>query len=122
MYFFNIEFGRSKAPTINKIPVISNPINVYLKNGASGVLTFGIKGGVKEAKEFIKSLELVNLAIHLGFNKTAVLHPASTTHSQLSEEDQIKCGVSPDLIRVSVGIENIQDLKNDFDNALKKLN
>lgn len=94
---------------------------VYFKNGASGVLTFGIKGGLKEAKEFIKSLKLVNLAVHLGFNKTSVLHPASTTHRQLSEKEQIKCGVSPDLIRVSVGIEDINDLKNDFNQALEGL-
>jgi O-acetylhomoserine (thiol)-lyase len=95
--------------------------NVYLKNGASGVLTFGIKGGTKEAKEFIKSLKLVDLAVHLGFNKTSVLHPASTTHRQLSEKEQVECGVSPDLIRVSVGIEDINDLINDFNQALKGL-
>ncbi|MGL5329637.1 MAG: O-acetylhomoserine aminocarboxypropyltransferase/cysteine synthase family protein [Peptostreptococcaceae bacterium] len=94
---------------------------LYLKDGASGILTFGIKGGVNEAKSFIKNLELVDLAIHLGFNKTSVLHPASTTHSQLTEKEQIKCGVSPDLIRVSVGIENIDDIINDFNQALNKL-
>ena len=98
-----------------------NRANIYLKNGASGVLTFGIKGGTKEAKEFIKRLKLVDLAVHLGFNKTSVLHPASTTHRQLSEKEQVECGVSPDLIRVSVGIEDINDLINDFNQALKGL-
>lgn len=93
----------------------------YLEKGTGGVLTFGIKGGVKEAKEFIKNLELVDLAVHLGFNKTSVLHPASTTHSQLSEEEQLNCNVTPDMIRVSVGIENIQDIINDFENSLAKI-
>lgn len=95
-------------------------VKTYLKGG-SGILTFGIKGGINEAKTFIKSLKLVDLAIHLGFNKTSVLHPASTTHSQLSDEDKIKCGVSLEMIRVSVGIEEIDDLINDFDIALKEI-
>ncbi len=99
----------------------NNLAHKYLENGAGGVLTFGIKGGVKEAKEFIKNLELVDLAVHLGFNKTSVLHPASTTHSQLSEEEQLSCNVTPDMIRVSVGIENIKDVIEDFDNALSQI-
>ena len=94
----------------------------YLPKGAGGVLTFGIKGGIKEAKKFIKALKLVDLATHLGFTKTSVLHPGSTTHSQLTEKEQIECGVRPDLIRVSVGIENVEDLISDFDQALGKNN
>lgn len=94
----------------------------YLPKGAGGVLTFGIKGGIKEAKKFIKSLRLIDLATHLGFTKTSVLHPGSTTHSQLTEKEQIECGVSPDLIRVSVGIENVEDLISDFNQALEKSN
>lgn len=94
----------------------------YLPNGGGGILTFGIKGGLYEAKSFIKNLKLADLAIHLGFTKTSVLHPASTTHGQLTEEEQIKCGVGQDLIRVSVGIENIVDLINDFNQALEGVN
>lgn len=99
----------------------NNLSSKYLEKGTGGILTFGIKGGVKEAKEFIKNLELVDLAVHLGFNKTSVLHPASTTHSQLSEEEQLSCNVTPDMIRVSVGIENIEDLIKDFDNSLGQI-
>ncbi len=91
----------------------------YLKGGASGLLTFGIKGGLEEAKEFTKKLKLVNLVITLGDTRSCILHPASTTHSQLSEEDKIAGGVAPDMLRLSVGIENVEDLIADIDNALK---
>jgi len=90
----------------------------YLPNGCSGMLTFGIKGGVAAGKEFIRGLKLAALVIHLGDARTSVLHPASTTHRQLSEQDQIKSGVTPDLIRVSVGIESIDDIIEDFEGAL----
>lgn len=93
----------------------------YLKTGASGLLTFGIKGGVEAATKFSKGLELVALAVHLGDARTSLLHPASTTHSQLSEEEQIKSGVAPDLIRVSVGIEKVEDLIRDFEKGFNKL-
>ena len=92
----------------------------YLNGGASGLLTFGIKGGLEEAKEFTKQLELVNLVITLGDTRTAILHPASTTHNQLSDEEKIASGVAPDLLRLSVGIENVKDIISDLDNALNK--
>ncbi|WFD11358.1 O-acetylhomoserine aminocarboxypropyltransferase/cysteine synthase family protein [Tepidibacter hydrothermalis] len=93
----------------------------YLKKGASGILTFGIKGGINNAKSFIKNLKLTSLVVHVADTRTSVLHPASTTHRQLSEKDQLNAGVTPDLIRVSVGIESIDDIIKDFDNALKNI-
>lgn len=90
-----------------------------LKGGASGLLTFGIKGGILAAKKFTKALKLVTLVVHLGDARTTLLHPASTTHSQLSEKEQIASGVLPDLIRVSVGIEEVEDIISDFEQAFK---
>ncbi|AVQ46857.1 O-acetylhomoserine aminocarboxypropyltransferase/cysteine synthase family protein [Clostridium botulinum] len=93
----------------------------YLNNGASGMLTFGIKGGTDQAKEFIKNLKLASLVVHIGDARTSVLHPSSTTHRQLSYEEQITSGVTEDLIRVSVGIEYIEDIIKDFEEALSKI-
>ncbi|MEL7656293.1 MAG: PLP-dependent transferase, partial [Bacillota bacterium] len=91
----------------------------YIPKGASGILSFGIKGGAKAGKELIKHLELVHLVVHLGDLRTSILHPASTTHRQLSEQQQIESGILPEMIRVSVGIEDIDDIINDFDKALR---
>lgn len=93
----------------------------YLPQGAGGMVTFGIKGGVTAGKEWIRQLELVALVVHLGDARTSLLHPASTTHRQLSEEQLIAAGVTPDLIRLSVGIENISDVIEDFTQAFKKI-
>lgn len=93
----------------------------YLPKGASGILTFGIEGGVEAGKQFIRNLKLAALVVHLGDARTSVLHPASTTHRQLSEEEQLASGVTPDLIRVSVGIEDIDDIIKDFNQSLEKL-
>ncbi len=93
----------------------------YLPKGCSGILTFGIKGGIEESKTFMRNLKLAAIVVHLGDARTSVLHPASTTHRQLDEQAQIKCGVTPDLIRVSVGIEGIDDIIADFGNALKSI-
>jgi O-acetylhomoserine (thiol)-lyase len=93
----------------------------YLPNGASGILTFGIRGGAKAGKELVKHLKLTALVVHLGDARTSLLHPASTTHRQLTEEQQLSSGVTPDLIRVSVGIEDIEDIIEDFNQALKKI-
>ncbi|WP_251859500.1 O-acetylhomoserine aminocarboxypropyltransferase/cysteine synthase family protein [Clostridium sp. Marseille-Q2269] len=95
--------------------------NKYLKNGASGMLTFGIKGGIEQAKQFTKNLQLASLVVHIGDARTSVLHPSSTTHRQLSLEEQIASGVTEDLVRVSVGIEDSDDIINDFDQALSKI-
>ncbi len=90
----------------------------YLPSGASGVLAFGIKGGREGAKEFIKGIKLASLVVHLGDARTSVLHPATTTHRQLSDEELKVAGIGADMIRVSLGIENIQDIIEDFHIAL----
>ena len=91
----------------------------YLPKGGSGIIAFGVKGGAVNGKKFINSLNLASLVVHVGDIRTHVLHPASMTHRQLSEEDQIKAGIKPDMIRLSVGIENVEDIINDLDNALR---
>lgn len=92
----------------------------YLPKGASAILTFGIKGGREAGKKFIDQLELFSLLANIGDAKSLVIHPASTTHQQLSDEEQIATGVSPELIRLSVGIEDVADLIEDLDQGLKK--
>lgn len=92
----------------------------YLKNGYGGVLTFGIKGGELAGRLFIDSLKLASHLANVGDARTLVIHPSSTTHQQLSDQDKISSGVKPDLVRVSVGLEHIEDIKNDFSQALKK--
>lgn len=91
----------------------------YLR-GASGVLCFGVKGGAKAGEIVMNSLRLVAIAVHVADLRTCVLHPASMTHRQLSEEALVAAGVSPDLIRVSVGLEHSDDICADFDQALAK--
>ena len=93
----------------------------YLKKGSSGILTFGIKGGIEDAKSFTKALKLVALVVTLGDSRSSILHPATTTHNQLSEEEQRASGVTPDLLRVSVGIEDIRDIIKDFEEGFKAI-
>lgn len=93
----------------------------YLKNGASGLLTFGVKGGIEEAKKFSRALNLIALAVTLGDARSCLLHPATTTHSQLGEDEQGASGVTPDMLRLSVGIEDTKDLINDINHALKAI-
>ena len=90
----------------------------YLPKGASGVLTFGIKGGLEPAKQFIGNVKLATLVTHVADARTCVIHPASTTHRQLTEEQQCLAGVTPDLIRLSVGIEDAADIIADLGAAL----
>ena len=92
----------------------------YLPKGSGGVLTFGIKGGVKSGRRFMEATKLIALVVHVGDVRSCVLHPASTTHRQLSAEQQVASGVLPDLIRLSVGIEHIDDIIADIDQALDK--
>jgi O-acetylhomoserine (thiol)-lyase len=94
----------------------------YLQNGFGGVLQFGIKGGAENGKKFINSLQLVSHLANVGDAKTLAIHPASTTHEQLSEDEQKQSGVLPNVIRISVGLEHIEDIKNDFEQAFSKLN
>jgi O-acetylhomoserine (thiol)-lyase len=93
----------------------------YLPKGASGVLAFGVKGGRAAGEECLQNLKLASIVVHVGDIRTSVLHPASTTHRQLSEEAQITGGILPELIRVSVGCEDIEDIIADFDQALNKV-
>lgn len=90
----------------------------YFENGYGGMLTFGILGGKVAGKRFIDNLKLALHVANVGDTRTMVIHPGSTTHGQLTEEEQRISGVDPDLIRVSVGIENIDDIISDFENAL----
>ena len=89
----------------------------YLKHGFGGVLAFGIEGGAEAGAKFIDSVKLASHLANVGDAKTLVIHPASTTHQQLSAEEQLQSGVKPDQVRVSVGIEHIDDIKEDFAQA-----
>lgn len=93
----------------------------YLQNGFGGVLQFGIKGGVENGKKFINSIQLISHLANVGDAKTLAIHPASTTHEQLSESEQIQAGALPNLIRISVGLEHIDDIKADFVQAFDKV-
>jgi O-acetylhomoserine (thiol)-lyase len=92
----------------------------YLPKGAGAILGFGIKGGLEAGKKFIDSLELISHLANIGDAKTLAIHPATTTHQQLSKEEQLATGVTPDFIRLSVGIENVEDILADIDQALAK--
>jgi O-acetylhomoserine (thiol)-lyase len=89
----------------------------YLRNGFGGVLTFGIQGGYEAGKKFIDAVKLASNLANVGDAKTLVIHPSSTTHQQLSAEEQKSAGVTPEQVRVSVGIEHIDDIKEDFEEA-----
>lgn len=96
-------------------------VKKYLPKGASGVLTFGIKGGREAGEKFMNSLKLAAIVVHVADVRTCVLHPASMTHRQLSEAEQISANVSPDLIRISVGIEHIDDIITDLEQAFAQI-
>jgi O-acetylhomoserine (thiol)-lyase len=94
----------------------------YLPKGSGSIMTFGIKGGMEAGVKFIEGLQFFSHLANVGDAKTLVIHPASTTHRQLSEEDQVKAGVGPDMIRLSIGIEDIDDILWDLDQALAQSN
>ena len=93
----------------------------YLPNGSCGVLAFGLKGGREKSIEFMDSLKLCTIATHVADAKTCLLHPASHTHRQMTEEQLIEAGVAPDLIRLSVGLENVDDLIDDLKQAFERV-
>ena len=93
----------------------------YMPKGASAVMSFGVKGGREAGEKFLENLELCSVVVHVGDIHTSVLHPASTTHRQLSEEAQLAAGIDPGLIRLSVGLENVDDIVADLDQALNKV-
>jgi len=90
----------------------------YLPKGASGLLSFGIKGGARAGEKFIEAATFMSHLANIGDAKTLVIHPASTTHRQMSEEEQAKAGVTPDMIRISVGLETLDDILWDIDQSL----
>ncbi len=91
----------------------------YMPTGAGALITFNIRGGLEAGKKFINSVKLISLLANIGDAKSLVIHPASTTHSQLSEEEQASTGVTPGLVRLSIGIEDVRDIVADIDSALK---
>ncbi|MEE1318976.1 MAG: PLP-dependent transferase, partial [Ruminococcus sp.] len=93
----------------------------YLPNGSCGVLCFGVKGTREESNRFMDSLKLASIVTHVADAKTCLLHPASHTHRQMTEEQLIEAGVAPDLIRLSVGLENADDLIDDLKQAFDKI-
>ncbi len=107
-------------PGLNSSPQFEK-CKKYLPNGSCGVMAFGIKGNRQTAVEFMDSLKLVSIVTHVADAKTCVLHPASHTHRQLSDQQLLQAGVAPDLIRLSVGIEDPDDIIDDLNMALSKI-
>ena len=93
----------------------------YLPKGVCGVISFGIKGGRQAAVKFMDSLKLASIVVHVADARTSVLHPASTTHRQLNDQQLADCGISPEMIRMSIGIENVDDILNDIEQAFRNI-
>lgn len=117
--------GHEKISWINYPGLESSPYHAlaqkYMPNGSCGVISFGVKGGREAAAKFMESLKLAAIVVHVADARTSVLHPASTTHRQMTDEQLVEAGVSADLIRMSVGIEHIDDIIADIDQALAAL-
>ena len=117
--------GRDKVAWVNYPGLESSPYHAlarkYMPGGTCGVVSFGVKGGREAASKFMAGLKLCSIATHVADAKTCVLHPASTTHRQMNDAELQAAGVSPDLIRLSVGIEDAADLLADLDQALAAL-
>ena len=103
------------------IGFLSPLVEKYLPNGSCGVIAFGLKGDRETAVRFMDSLDMINIVTHVADARTCVLHPASHTHRQLSDEQLREAGVAPDLIRLSVGIEDVEDILDDIRQALDKI-
>ena len=116
--------GHSAVSWVNYPGLETHPSHAladkYLQGRCGAILGFGIKGGLEAGRRFIESLELVSHLANIGDSKSLVIHPASTTHQQLTSEEQIAAGVTPDFIRLSVGIEDVADIIYDLDQALAK--
>jgi O-acetylhomoserine (thiol)-lyase len=95
-------------------------VKKYLPKGAGAILGFGIKGGLEAGRKFIDSLELISHLANVGDAKSLAIHPATTTHQQLSAQEQLATGVTPDFIRLSIGIEHVEDIIGDIEQALNK--
>ena len=111
-----------KVAWVNYPGLTSSPeyekVKRYLAKGAGAIIGFGIKGGAEAGKKFINSLNLVSHLANIGDAKTLAIHPATTTHQQLSAAEQLATGVTPDFIRLSIGIEHVDDIIADIDQAL----
>ncbi|KPK65093.1 MAG: O-acetylhomoserine aminocarboxypropyltransferase [Planctomycetes bacterium SM23_32] len=116
--------GHDKVTWVNYPGLADHPTHElasrYLSGGFGAMVGFGVKGGVEAGKRFINSLELISHLANIGDARTLAIHPASTTHQQLSEEEQLQTGVTADFVRLSVGIEDVQDIIEDLDRALLK--
>jgi O-acetylhomoserine (thiol)-lyase len=114
-----------KVTWVNYPGLTSSPerrrVDKYLSRGAGAILGFGIKGGLDAGRTFIDSLELISHLANVGDAKTLAIHPATTTHQQLSAEEQLATGVTPDFIRLSVGLEHVDDIIADIEQALAKI-
>jgi len=93
----------------------------YMPRGTCGVISFGVKGGREAAVKFMDSLKMAQIVVHVADARTSVLHPASTTHRQLTDEQLVACGITPELVRLSVGIENVEDIIADLKQALEQI-
>ena len=117
--------GHDKISWVNYPALESSPENEkckkYLGGKSCGVVSFGVKGGRSAAMKFMDSLSLANIVVHVADARTCVLHPASTTHRQLTDEQLVNAGIGADLVRMSVGIEHIDDIIADIENALSKV-
>ncbi|MDQ3014120.1 MAG: PLP-dependent transferase, partial [Acidobacteriota bacterium] len=115
--------NHSHVEAVNYPGLESSPyferVKKYSPTGAGALITFTIRGGLEAGKKFINSVKLISLLANIGDAKSLVIHPASTTHSQLSEEEQAATGVTPGLVRLSIGIEDVRDIIADIDQALK---
>ena len=121
------ENGIAVAEFLQKHPKVSwvkypgfDPLAVkYLPDGANGMVVFGVQGGAEKARKLVDSVKLFTIIANVGDAKSLIIHPASTTHSQLSEADQLASGLAPELVRLSIGLENKNDIINALDEALK---
>ncbi len=93
----------------------------YLPNGVCGVISFGVRGGREAAMKFMDSLRLAQIVVHVADARTSILHPASTTHRQLTDEQLLAAGIGPEMVRMSIGIENVEDILEDIEQAFNKL-
>lgn len=117
--------SHDKVAWVNYPDLLSSPnhelCKKYMPKGSCGVLAFGIKGGRERSIQFMDSLELASIVTHVADSKTCLLHPASHTHRQMTEEQLVEAGIAPDLIRLSVGIENVDDIIEDLTQALAQI-
>ena len=95
--------------------------NKYLPKGQGAILTFGVDGSIEDIAHFVDELQLFSLLANVGDSKSLVIHPASTTHQQLTEEEQRQSGVLPEMVRLSIGTENVDDIIQDLDAALNSI-